>query len=154
MADIRRAFVKLKETCQCCVLGKDAQREERAQRSASLRAGRPPRKNAKKIEGGRCSRALTRGSVAVRQFLTAPSARHRILRAALQDAVSEGILTQNIAKNLRLSQRYRPKSFGGLAPRSTVPEDGQDDRLYALYAMALSLGLRRGEALGLRWSDC
>jgi integrase len=27
------------------------------------------------------------------------------------------------------------------------------DRLYALYAVALSLGLRRGEALGLRWVD-
>jgi integrase len=29
----------------------------------------------------------------------------------------------------------------------------RDDRLYALYAVALALGLRRGEALGLRWSD-
>ena len=29
----------------------------------------------------------------------------------------------------------------------------RDDRLYALYAVALSLGLRRGEALGLPWAD-
>lgn len=29
----------------------------------------------------------------------------------------------------------------------------REDRLYALYAVALSLGLRRGEALGLRWSE-
>jgi integrase len=27
------------------------------------------------------------------------------------------------------------------------------DRLYARYAVAISLGLRRGEALGLRWQD-
>ena len=27
------------------------------------------------------------------------------------------------------------------------------DRLYALYAVALAIGLRRGEALGVRWSD-
>jgi integrase len=29
----------------------------------------------------------------------------------------------------------------------------QDDRLYALYVLALYLGLRRGELLGLRWED-
>jgi integrase len=29
----------------------------------------------------------------------------------------------------------------------------RSDRLYALYAVALSIGLRRGEALGLRWVD-
>src|SRR5215467_299283 len=29
----------------------------------------------------------------------------------------------------------------------------RDHRWYALYAMALMLGLRRGELLGLRWSD-
>jgi integrase len=41
----------------------------------------------------------------------------------------------------------------------TVPEArallraARSHRLYALYAVALSIGLRRGEALGLRWSD-
>jgi integrase len=29
----------------------------------------------------------------------------------------------------------------------------RNDRLYALYSVALALGLRRGEALALRWSD-
>jgi integrase len=28
-----------------------------------------------------------------------------------------------------------------------------DDRLHALYAVATALGLRQGEALGLRWDD-
>lgn len=28
-----------------------------------------------------------------------------------------------------------------------------DDRLFAFYAVALAMGLRRGEALGLRWDD-
>src|SRR5262249_51546306 len=37
------------------------------------------------------------------------------------------------------------KQFLRTAPR--------DHRWYALYAMALMLGLRRGELLGLRWSD-
>jgi integrase len=27
------------------------------------------------------------------------------------------------------------------------------DRLYALWAVTLGIGLRRGEALGLRWKD-
>jgi len=29
----------------------------------------------------------------------------------------------------------------------------REDRLYALWAVALTIGLRRGEALGLRWAD-
>src|SRR3954469_5981695 len=38
------------------------------------------------------------------------------------------------------------------AARAAVTADSPLN-LYALYAVALSLGLRRGEALGLRWED-
>ncbi|MFV2177641.1 site-specific integrase [Actinomadura sp. LOL_016] len=34
-----------------------------------------------------------------------------------------------------------------------VLKAAQDERLYALYVLALCLGLRRGELLGLRWDD-
>jgi integrase len=36
---------------------------------------------------------------------------------------------------------------------TTLLKAARGDRLYALYAVALALGLRRGEALGLRWAD-
>jgi integrase len=35
----------------------------------------------------------------------------------------------------------------------TLLRAARQHRLYALYAVALSIGLRRGEALGLRWID-
>ena len=35
----------------------------------------------------------------------------------------------------------------------TFLETARHDRLYALWAVALAIGLRRGEALGLRWVD-
>ena len=47
VSDIRQAFSRLKEVCQCCALGKDQQREERAQAKRAIRSGRPPRKNAR-----------------------------------------------------------------------------------------------------------
>jgi integrase len=73
----------------------------------------------------------------------------------LQDAVSEDeLLTENVAKKLRIDHRYRPK-FKAWTPdeASQFLKAIRPDRLYALFAVALSLGLRRGEALGLRWQD-
>lgn len=80
---------------------------------------------------------------------------HRLLRAALQHAVSEDeILTENIAKKLRLNHKYRPKFKAWSRAEATTFLDAiREDRLYALYAVALSLDLRGGEALGLRWTD-
>lgn len=80
---------------------------------------------------------------------------HRLLRAVLHAAVSEDeILTENTAKKLRLNHKYRPKfKAWSRAEATKFLESIRGDRLYALYAVALSLGLRRGEVLGLRWSD-
>lgn len=79
---------------------------------------------------------------------------HRMIRAALQDAVIDGLIPDNPARNLRLAHRYRPR-FTPLtgAEAKLLLKTAKSDRLYALYAVALALGLRRGEALGLRWED-
>ena len=121
VSDIRQAFSRLKEVCQCCALGKDQQREERAQATRAIQSARAPRKNARKIEGARC--CALRPRRCCQSTISDGTIRyvHRILRSALQDAVSEGILTQNVAKNLRLSQRYRPKF---------VPWTGAEARLF------------------------
>jgi len=68
--------------------------------------------------------------------------------------VSEGLLAENPAKSLRLPHKYRP-TFSPLTPEEArrLLATARGDRVYALYAVALSLGLRRGEALGLRWRD-
>src|SRR5262249_15023223 len=79
---------------------------------------------------------------------------HRMVRVALQDAVVDGLIPENPARNLRLTHPSRPTSTPLSATEATAPlKQARNDRLYALYAVALSLGLRRGEALALRWTD-
>lgn len=77
-----------------------------------------------------------------------------VLRQALGQAERWGLVTRNVAK---LAQPPR------VPRRPVVPFDpGQarrflraigGDRLEALYVVALSVGLRQGELLGLSWSD-
>ncbi|MBO0891266.1 MAG: site-specific integrase [Acidothermales bacterium] len=154
-ADIRRAYGRLRQTCQCCALGRDKAREERAQRlRARRKAASRPRKNARPIEGARCCAKTPPECCEAYVSAGTILVIHRVLRAALQDAVREGILVDNPAKNVRLDERYRPRfqAWTGTEARQFLATV-RTDRWYALYAVALSLGLRRGEALGLRWSD-
>ena len=74
----------------------------------------------------------------------------------LQDAVSEDeLLTENVAKRLRMDHKYRPrfKAWTADEAKQFLRSAPRTHRWYALYAMALMLGLRRGELLGPRWSD-
>jgi integrase len=113
-----------------------------------------PRKNARTIEGARCCAKTPRQCCNAVLADGSIRAIHRLLRVALQDAIAEGILVTNVAKNLRLGHRYRPQvSAWSAAEARLFLKTARQDRLYALYAVALSLGLRRGEALGLRWED-
>ncbi|MEX5709277.1 site-specific integrase [Parafrankia sp. FMc6] len=80
---------------------------------------------------------------------------HAVLRAALGDAVRLELVSRNVA------QAVRPPSLAGSGQRPTLTSDGArrflavaaDDRLEGLFVLALTMGLRRGELLGLRWSD-
>ncbi len=155
-ADIRRGLLKLKQTCQCCTQGKDQAREDQANVLRARRAGRPPRKNARPIEGARC--CARQPKECCRSVVSDGTVRylHRLLRAALQDAVTEDeLLTENVAKRLRMNHKYRPKFTPWSADEAKLflRRAPHDHRWYALYAMALMLGMRRGELLGLRWSD-
>jgi integrase len=73
---------------------------------------------------------------------------------ALDDAVRLGYLSTNPAK---LVERPRPREremATWTAPEARrFLEHVREDRLYALWALYLTTGLRRGEALGLRWGD-
>lgn len=153
-SDLRRAFAQLQEVCQCCLLGKDAEREQRAAQLREQRKGRAPRANARPIEGARCCAKTP--PECCESYLSNGTVRyvHRVLRVALQDAVTDELLTDNVAKKVRVAQKYRPRfvPWTGAEARRFLAAS-RSDRWYALYAVALSLGLRRGEALGLRWSD-
>jgi integrase len=154
--DIRRGFFQLKQTCQCCAQGKDQAREDRANALRAKRAGNAPRKNARSIEGARCCAKLPKECC--RSVVSDGTVRylHRLLRAALQDAMAEDeLVTENVAKRLRMDHRYRPKFKAWTADEAKqfLRSAPRAHRWYALYAVALMLGLRRGEVLGLHWSD-
>jgi integrase len=77
---------------------------------------------------------------------------HATLRAALEHAYREELVSRNVAKLVRVE---RPKP--AVKEPLTVEEarkllDGTTtDRFHALWVLLLMLGLRRSEACGLRW---
>jgi integrase len=79
---------------------------------------------------------------------------HVCLRAALNDAVEDGLLKWNPAKGtLRPpSGRKRMKTWTR-EEVSAFLDHLRQHRNVALYQLALYTGMRRGELLGLRWED-
>jgi integrase len=77
-----------------------------------------------------------------------------VLRAALSQAVKDGILSRNVAA-LADGPTVEPNQVTPLSPDEAAQllAAVHGDRLEALYRVALAIGLRRGEALGLRWQD-
>lgn len=79
---------------------------------------------------------------------------HAVLRRALKQAERWGMIVRNPA-----SLVSAPKAERANAKPFTVEEAQsflrgvKGDRLEALYSVALALGLRQGEALGLSWED-
>lgn len=131
--DIRTWLNKIRKLCQCCAQGKDAARAPAKQKCCAV--------------GTCCEQTASEG--------TAQDAL-KILRSALTTAVSEDLLTKNVAKTLRLP---KPKPAKRKAKAWSVEEAkqfleasrGGDDPLYAAYVLILVLGLRKGEVLGLTW---
>jgi len=82
------------------------------------------------------------------------SGTHRTLRAAFNEAVKRSWMVRNPVKNARPR-----KVQEGEHPPLTVEEAkrvlavARERRNAARWTVALSLGLRQGEALGLRWCD-
>jgi integrase len=87
----------------------------------------------------------------------APASVRRVystLRSALNSAVKRRMLSHNPALTVELPEmaHYRPVVWD--AQQVGVFLDAiQGHRLYALFALTILTGLRRGEALGLRWED-
>ncbi|MFE3182526.1 tyrosine-type recombinase/integrase [Streptomyces violascens] len=103
------------------------------------------------------------GTADVRRFLlqlekktTAATAKesHRVLRSALSAACREEMITRNVAKLVEPpraeARELRPwtldETLDFLATARTDP-------LYVAFVLAIAMGLRRGEIVGLRWSD-
>ncbi|MEU8727696.1 MULTISPECIES: tyrosine-type recombinase/integrase [Actinomycetes] len=129
--DVRLFINRVRSECQCCRNGWDASREKPVCCA---------------LKGGQCcdSRLSTR----MVQFI------HAFLRNALECAVREEIIARNVAKLVKVPVPKYKVNRGLTAPQArAVLKAARDHRLYALYVLALCLGLRRGELLGLRWTD-
>jgi integrase len=133
--DVQTWINQVARTCQCCVQGKGARRPETRRRCCA----RP---------GGTCCQDL-------------PSARmvsdiRNALRSALSAAISEELLTRNVAASVKLAtvRKRRGKAWTSDEARRFL-ESAKDDEdpFYAAYVLILVLGLRRGEVLGLVWDD-
>jgi len=77
-----------------------------------------------------------------------------VLRTALEQALRWGLVSRNVAALVdgpRVERSVRAVLDADMA--RVLVEAARADRLGALYVVALALGLRQGEALGLRWSD-
>src|SRR5262249_46507331 len=77
-----------------------------------------------------------------------------ILRRALGQALKWGLVNRNVATVVDPPSVPRPEMQALTPEQARAFLDAvRGDRLQVLYTVALSLGLRQGEALGLRWQD-
>jgi integrase len=79
---------------------------------------------------------------------------HQILHAALKQAVLQGLIHRNPADAVTPPRPLR-KEQSVLSPEqaAVLLESLAGHRLYGLFFLALSTGMRLGELSGLRWSD-
>ena len=79
---------------------------------------------------------------------------HATLRAALEQACREELISRNVAKlvqsNVRDAGQHEPYSVD---ESKRLLAHAQRHRLHALWVLLVMLGIRRGEVLALRWTD-
>ena len=99
---------------------------------------------------------LTHGATRQEGGLSASTvgAVHRVLRKALNDAVLWGLLGRSPLLGVKPPRQEQPELRWWTPDQAwTFLAAVEDDRLYALWVLVLSTGMRRGELAGLRWSD-
>jgi integrase len=129
--EVRSWLNGLHDTCQCCAQGKDKRRV-----------------NPKCCAVGQCCRQLA-SERTIRDAWT-------VLRAALNNALREELISRNVATLIRVPKPRRRKVKPWSVDEARVFLESarkSGDPLYAAYVLILVLGLRRGEVLGLRWED-
>jgi integrase len=79
---------------------------------------------------------------------------HAVLRAGLQNAMRDELVGRNVAKLVQIAAPVYEVGHG-LTPDEArkLLVAAKPDRLSALYVLAVYLGLRRGELLGLTWEN-
>ena len=79
---------------------------------------------------------------------------HAVLHKALGDAVRQGVLTRNPADHVELPRADLPETETWTADElSRFLHYAEHHRLYAVWVLMCSTGLRRSEVLGVRWQN-
>ncbi|MFF4114004.1 tyrosine-type recombinase/integrase [Streptomyces sp. NPDC001714] len=130
-ADVRRFLSEFKVSCLCCLRGADQERPEEKRSCCAV---------------GRCCER--RPSARTVQYV------HAVLRSALQQAMREELIARNVARIVE-TPTVTPKEVRPLdgAEVRLLLKTARPHRLYALWLLLVSTGLRRGEALALTWED-
>lgn len=128
--DVRSFMAVMREKCLCCANGWDARRSEKEQCcSAGRCCGRHP-------------------SVRQLQFV------HAVLRNALGHAERLELVNRNVARLVRVkTPEYSVGKGLPVEQARALLTAAEGTRFHSLYVVAATLGLRRGELLGLRWRD-
>jgi integrase len=128
--DVRQLITVCRSKCLCCVNGYD---KHRAQEEKCCSVGKC------------CGRHPSTRQI---QFI------HAVLRNALGSAMRDEVVTRNVAKLVEVpAPRYKVGKGLKVAEVKRLLGAAEGDRLYAVYVVAATLGLRRGELLGLHWQD-
>ncbi|WP_404351137.1 site-specific integrase [Phycicoccus jejuensis] len=129
--DVQTWVNGLRKRCQCCFQGKDAARPE--PQCCAL---------------GSCCHDVASDWTVHQAW--------RVLRGALTQAMREELVFRNVAALVRVPMP-RPKKQAvwtvDEARRFLESARTDHDPMYAGYVLLLTLGLRRGELLGLAWED-
>ncbi|MEV6541243.1 tyrosine-type recombinase/integrase [Streptomyces sp. NPDC051665] len=130
-ADVRRFLGEFKNSCLCCLRGADKERSEEKRACCAV---------------GRCCER--RPSARTVQYI------HAVLRSALQQAMREELIARNVARIVETPSvtRKEVRPLDAAEVRLLL-KTARPHRLYALWLLLVSTGLRRGEALALTWSD-
>lgn len=129
-ADVRSFMAGMREKCLCCANLWDARR--------------PPAQQC--CSRGRC--CGRRPSTRQLQYV------HAVLRNALGHAERLELVPRNVAKLVRVkTPEYSVGKGLPVDQVRTLLATAEGTRFHPLYVVAATLGLRRGELLGLRWCD-
>lgn len=129
-ADVRHLVAVCRSKCLCCLNGYDRHRKPDDQCCSAGRC---------------CGRRPSKRQI---QFI------HAVLRNALSSAERDELVTRNVAKLVQIpTPRYKVGKGLHVPEVKAILSEAKKTRLYALYVVAATLGLRRGELLGLRWED-
>ncbi|MBC3843584.1 site-specific integrase [Streptacidiphilus sp. 4-A2] len=78
----------------------------------------------------------------------------RVLQTSLSAAMRDELVTRNVAKLVQTpTVQYRESKPWNLDDTLIFLEGSRRDPLHAAFVLAITLGMRRGEILGLHWSD-